>query len=116
MDWGRQGEAGVGDAIGHCSSWISIIIAGHVQHPDVSPVTNPNKNLTTTQERALSHYRRLTEQGGEPPTVRALGAALGVSHNAAHSLIQKLREKGYLTMKPVTIIRSTLTAKGRRAK
>lgn len=78
---------------------------------------DPNKNLTTTQERALSHYRRLTEEnGGEPPTVRQLGAALGVSHNPAYQLIQRLREKGYLTMKPVTITRPTLTAKGRKAK
>jgi Mn-dependent DtxR family transcriptional regulator len=76
----------------------------------------PNRNLTTTQERALTHYRRLTEQAGEPPTVRALGEALGVKHTAAHRLIQALREKGYLSMKPVTITRPTLTAKGRRAK
>lgn len=80
------------------------------------PPHEPNKNLTTTQERALSAYRRLTEQGGEPPTVRELGAALGVGHNAAHRLITVLREKGYLSMKPVTIIRPTLTAKGRQAK
>lgn len=116
MDGGRQGESGVGDATGHCSSGISIIVLVHVHNPEALPVTVQNKNLTSTQERALSHYRRLTEQGGEPPTVRALGAALGVSPNAAQHLIQKLREKGYLTMKPVTIIRSTLTAKGRRAK
>jgi Mn-dependent DtxR family transcriptional regulator len=80
-------------------------------------VTSPNKNLTSTQERALSHYRRLTERGGgEPPTVRALGAALGVSANAAYQLMQRLREKGYLSMRPVTITRPTLTAKGRNAK
>lgn len=76
----------------------------------------PNRNLTTTEERALGAYRRLTERDGEPPTVRALGEALGISHTPAHRLIQKLREKGYLSMKPVTIIRPTLTAKGRKAK
>lgn len=76
----------------------------------------PNRNLTTTQERALVAYRRLSDKKGEPPTVRELGDALGVSHNSSHQLIKKLREKGYLTSKPVTIIRPTLTAKGRAAK
>jgi len=80
------------------------------------PPNEPNRNLTTTQERALDAYRRLTERDGEPPTVRQLGDALGVGHNGAHRLIQILREKGYLSMKPVTIIRPTLTAKGRKAK
>lgn len=75
-----------------------------------------NQNLTTRQEEALTAYRRLTEKAGEPPTVRQLAAVLGTGHNAAHQLIQKLREKGYLSMKPVTIIRPTLTAKGRKAK
>ncbi len=75
----------------------------------------PNRELTTTQREALDAYRKLTEKKGEPPTVRELAYVLGKGHNAAHQLIQKLREKGYLTMKPVTIIRPTLTAKGRRA-
>lgn len=82
--------------------------------PDEPP---RNLELTTTQKQALDMYRRLTDKnGGEPPTVRQLGDALGKGHNAAHQLIQRLREKGYLSMKPVTIIRPTLTAKGRKAK
>lgn len=75
-----------------------------------------NMNLTSVQQEALEAYRRLCDRKGEPPTVRELGEALGKSPNAAHALIQRLREKGYLSMKPVTIIRPTLTAKGRRAK
>ncbi len=76
-----------------------------------------NLNLTSPQEEALAAYRRLTEKhGGEPPTVRMLAEAIGKSPNAAHQLIQRLREKGYLSMKPVTIIRPTLTAKARRLK
>lgn len=75
-----------------------------------------NANLTTTQARALDAYRRLTERSGEPPTVRALAAELGVSHAGAHYLIGQLREKGYLSMKPVTIVRPKLTAKARGAK
>jgi Mn-dependent DtxR family transcriptional regulator len=73
------------------------------------------ERLTPPQEDALSAYRRLTTKKGEPPTVRELAKALGKSPTAAAHLIQKLREKGYLSMKPVTIIRPTLTAKGRRA-
>lgn len=73
----------------------------------------PNSNLTSTQEHALSVYRKLTEKLGEPPTVRAFAEALGKSHNTAHQFILRLREKGYLSMKPVTIVRPKLTAKGR---
>jgi Mn-dependent DtxR family transcriptional regulator len=81
------------------------------------PSSGPNRNLTTTQERALVAYRQLTDQnGGEPPTVKQLADCLGVSRNPAYQLMQRLREKGYLSMKPVTIIRPTLTAKGRKAK
>lgn len=76
----------------------------------------PNDNLSSTQQEALAVYRRLTEKKGEPPTVREFASALGKSHQAAHYMIQKLREKGYLSMRPVTIIRPTLTAKGRQAK
>lgn len=75
-----------------------------------------NRNLTTTQEHALGVYRRLTEKLGEPPSVRAFAEALGRTHNSAHRMIGQLREKGYLSMKPVTIIRPRLTAKGRAAK
>lgn len=76
-----------------------------------------NRELTTTQKEALDTYRRLTDKnGGDPPSVRELASALGKGHNAAHQLIQKLREKGYLSMKPVTIIRPTLTAKARKTK
>lgn len=74
-----------------------------------------NENLTTIQEEALVAYRRLTEKHGEPPAVRTLAAALGKSPNAAMQLINQLRKKGYLTMKPTTIIRPKLTAKARRA-
>ncbi len=72
-----------------------------------------NENLTSVQEEALSAYRKISEKKGEPPTVRELAEALGKSPNAAYQLMQKLREKGFLSMRPVTIIRPTLTAKGK---
>lgn len=75
-----------------------------------------NELLTSTQHRALDAYRRLSDEKGEPPTVREFAHALGVTHQGAHYLITKLREKGYLSMKPVTIVRPKLTAKARRAK
>lgn len=75
----------------------------------------PNTNLTSTQQEALDVYRRLTAKKGEPPTISELADALGKSRNAAFVLTRYLREKGYLSMKPVTIIRPTLTAKGRKA-
>lgn len=75
-----------------------------------------NRELTTAQKEALVAYRRHCDKhDGAPPTVRELAALLRKSPNAAQNLIQKLREKGYLSMRPVTIIRSTVTAKGRRA-
>jgi SOS-response transcriptional repressor LexA len=76
-----------------------------------------NTELTPAQKQALDAYRRhCDEHAGAPPTVRWLADALGKSPNAAQQLIERLREKGYLSMKPVTIIRSKLTAKGRAAR
>lgn len=79
--------------------------------------TPKNTNLTSAQEHALGIYRKLCDKhGGESPTVREFAAALGKTHTTAHQYIQQFRAKGYLSMKPVTIIRPKLTAKGRAAK
>jgi hypothetical protein len=75
-----------------------------------------NKNLTTTQESALAVYRKLTDRLGEPPSVRVFAEALGKSHSAAHAFIQQFRKKGYLSMRPITLIRPRLTTKARKAK
>lgn len=75
-----------------------------------------NKNLTTIQENALGIYRNLEERLGEPPSVRVFAEALGKSHASAHQFIQQFRKKGFVSMKPITIIRPRLTAKGRKAK
>lgn len=76
----------------------------------------PNRALSSAQERALDIYRRLTERNGSPPSVREFAEALGQSHNAAHYMIGRLREKGFLSMKPITITRPALTAKGSKAR
>lgn len=74
----------------------------------------PNTNLTSTQQHALDVYRRLTAESGQPPSVRELAAALGTSHTSAHALVGKLRDKGYLGMKPVTVTRLMPTTKGQK--
>lgn len=79
--------------------------------------TPKNTNLTSAQQNALAVYKKLcANNGGESPTVRQFAAALGKTHTTAHQYIQQFRAKGYLSMKPVTIIRPKLTAKGRAAK
>lgn len=75
-----------------------------------------NRELTTAQKQALDAYRRHCDRNEQnPPTVRQLADYLKKSPNAAFALMQKLREKGYLTMKPVTTIRPRLTAKAKKA-
>jgi len=77
----------------------------------------PNMNLTSAQQHALDIYRKLCEKnGGESPTVREFAEALGKSHSSAHQFIRQFQAKGHLSMKPVTIIRPRLTAKGRASK
>lgn len=75
-----------------------------------------NTLLTSDQDHALAIYRKLELGLGEPPTVRAFAEALGKSHATAHHFIRKFRDKGFISMKPITIIRPRLTAKGRNAK
>jgi SOS-response transcriptional repressor LexA len=70
-------------------------------------MADQNKELTTRQKDALKVYARFIEQHGRPPSVREFGAALGVTHRAAHFQMQKLKEKGRITM-----VRMTLSAKG----
>lgn len=74
----------------------------------------PNRELTTSEREALNQYEKYIEKHGEPPSVRQLGALLDITHGPAHYLITKLREKGYLSARPVTLIRPTLTKKAKR--
>jgi SOS-response transcriptional repressor LexA len=74
----------------------------------------PAEGLTEAQRNALRVYEKYIEKHGEPPTVRAFAAELGVGHNAAHYFIVQLRDKGYLGARPITMIRPSLTRKGKR--
>lgn len=74
----------------------------------------PAKGLTAGEENALGVYQRYIAAWGEPPSVRQFAAELGVHPNAAHYYITRLRDKGHLSARPVTLIRPTLTRKGKR--
>jgi len=76
-----------------------------------------NTELTTAEREGLIMYERLTEKnGGVPPTAQELSTALGHTvRQYGHNLIQRLRDKGHLTMRPVTVMRLKLSPKGRRA-
>jgi SOS-response transcriptional repressor LexA len=76
-----------------------------------------NTELTTSERDALNMYNRLTEKaGGTPPTSQELATALGyTSRQGGHLMITRLREKGFLTMRPVTVQRLKLSTKGKRA-
>lgn len=76
-----------------------------------------NVELTTAEKEGLIMYDRLTEKsGGTPPTAQELATALGhADRQYGHQLVQRLRDKGHLTMRPVTVMRLKLSNKGRRA-
>lgn len=73
------------------------------------------RDLTALLADTLEIYKEMTEKnGGVTPTARALGKRLGVTHGAAHLRIVALRERGYLTMPPITQTRIRLSAKAKK--
>lgn len=74
----------------------------------------PNTELTSTERFALEKFHAFLEKHQTPPSVRKLGAMLGISHGAAHNIIKSLRKKGHLTEGRVTVTRLKLSAKGMR--
>lgn len=75
----------------------------------------PNSELTSTERRVLDAFKRLSKRG-EAPSLNELAADLGdITRTGVSYLLGRLREKGHLTPSRITIIRSKLTAKGRRA-
>lgn len=58
-------------------------------------------NLTDKQERALRFIRRYAEEYDRPPTLREIGAAIGVSStNGVRYILEVLARKGYLSRSP----------------
>lgn len=100
----------------HATLTLSMSLRTLSTAPGIPTAMPDNKNLTTDQENALAIYRNLEQRLGEPPSVRVFAEALGKSHSSAHHFILQFRKKGYVSMRPITIIRPRLTAKGRKAK
>lgn len=75
-------------------------------------VNKPNRHLTSTQEHALDLYRKFEKKHGDPPSTRQLAELLECEVSNAHRLIGILRDKGHLSMRPVTITRLKVTRKG----
>lgn len=72
-------------------------------------------DLTPKLAETLRVFKAMTEaNGGITPTVRALSEHFGISNNAAFERIRALRNKGYLTMPPITQTRLRVSAKGKK--
>ena len=53
--------------------------------------------LTEKQQQILDFINKQTEEKGYPPSVREIGAAVGLSSTATvHGYLQRLAKKGYL--------------------
>ena len=74
----------------------------------------PNVELTTAEKRVLVLYRDHVDKYKAPPTYRWIADLLGVTHNAIVQHVKKLEAKGFLARRPVTIIRLTLSDKGKK--
>ncbi len=58
---------------------------------------NKREKLTERQEQVLECIQRSIEQAGYPPTIREIGAELGIrSTNAVNDHLKALERKGYL--------------------
>lgn len=76
----------------------------------------PNNELTSTERRVLDAYAKLSKKLDKAPSLSELAAELGdLSRSGVGYIRDRLAEKGHLTPSRTTIIRSKLTAKGRRA-
>ncbi len=66
--------------------------------------SRPNTELTSTERECLQHYRTHLTKYGVPPSLRQLGAYLGVHFNAAKHSLNSLIKKGFLevVVHPVT--------------
>lgn len=73
------------------------------------------EDLTPVLVATLRVYKAMTDDNdGVAPTVRELADRLGLSHGGAHLRLRALRERGYLTMPPITQTRLRVTAKGKK--
>lgn len=80
-------------------------------------VYKPNNEPTTADKETLDYIRKYKDKNGPDafPTYQEIADKLGIVRSGAVARVQRLRAKGLLTTPKVTIIRSKLTAKARRA-
>lgn len=74
-----------------------------------------NLELTTVEKKVLAAYHKFTERQGAPPSVRMLAHKTGVARSSVQYVLGRLREKGFLSPRPITLVRPRLSAKGRDA-
>ena len=77
--------------------------------------TTPNDELTSNDRKVLAAFRKHVEQYKCEPTTRQLAEELGVYPNAITWAFKKLRSKGYLEDKKITVIRIKLSERGKKA-
>ncbi len=74
-----------------------------------------NTELTSNEKEALRFYADFLSRHKKAPTFRQIADHLGVYPNAARWVIDKLKEKGHLVERPVTVMRLKVSAKGKKA-
>ncbi len=79
------------------------------------PPPKPNEELTTTQRKVLRAYRAHLDKHGAEPSLRVLGAAVGIEWSGVRYQLQRLQAMGYIAAKKVTRVQLSLSAKGRKA-
>jgi len=70
--------------------------------------------LTTSEKDTLRAYREWFTQHGVEPSYRQLARVLGVDYSAVRYSLKRMVVKGYMKERPVTQIRLTLNAKGKK--
>jgi DNA-binding transcriptional regulator YhcF (GntR family) len=74
----------------------------------------PNDELTTSEKRCLAAFRKHVERYKSEPTIRWLAEQLEVYPNTITYALKKLRGKGFLEDKPITVIRIKLSERGKK--
>ncbi len=75
---------------------------------------NSNTELTSSEKDTLKVYRAFLAKHKTPPSGRQLAALCGIGETTVRYQLRRLMMKGYLREKPVTEMRLTLSAKGRK--
>lgn len=70
--------------------------------------------LTTSEKDILRGYRAWLERYGVEPSYRQLAREIGVDWSTVRYGLKRMVVKGYMKERPVTQIRLTLNAKGKK--